>query len=271
MEKEWQKPPACSTARRARLAWVAGLALACVPGIAGRALAADECASRPVEVADIEDDAAIRLRDGTVVQMSGIEPPGSPAALQALRDAMAGPLGEEGVSLRGESPPDRYNRIHAMVMLADGLSLQWNLVADGVARVRLLPGEHLCGEKLLIAEDAARIGHFGLWAGHEYAIWRADDPSLLEQIGLYALVEGRVVSVGAGSRIVFLDFGHNWRRDFTVMVAASEADRFAAAGKKLESLANHTVRVRGVVEENNGPAIRVDNPEAIEVLDGDVQ
>jgi endonuclease YncB( thermonuclease family) len=271
MEKEWQKPPVGSTAWRARSALVAGLAFACLSVAAGRALAAEECASRPVEVAGIDDGAAIRLKDGAVVQLSGVQPPASPAEFQALHDATAGLLGEGGVSLRGESRPDRYNRIHAMVMLADGLSLQWNLVADGVARVRLLPGEHLCGEKLLVAEDAARIGRFGLWAGHEYAIWRADDPSLLGQIGLYALVEGRVVSVGAGSRIVFLDFGRNWRRDFTVMVAASEADRFAAAGKKLESLASHTVRVRGVVEENNGPAIRVDDPDAIEVLDGGVQ
>jgi hypothetical protein len=271
MEKEWQKPSAGSTVRAVRLALVAALLLARLPGGGGSALAADECASRAVEVAEVEGDAAIRLKDGSIVQLSGIEPQVG-TARAALRDAIAGLLSGGGnIALRGESSPDRYNRIHAVVMLADGLSLQWNLVADGLARVRLLPGEHLCGEKLLLAEDAARIGHFGLWDGHEYAIWRADDPSLLGQIGLYALVEGRVVSVGAGSRVVFLDFGHNWRRDFTVMVAASEADRFAAAGKKLESLANHTVRVRGMVEENNGPAIRVDDPDAIEVLDGDVQ
>ena len=238
--------------------------------VGGQPAFADEaCTTRPVEIAAVESATTIRLGDGVMVQLAGIDPPSGAGDAAALRSAVAELLAGGGISLRGEGPPDRYNLVHAMVILPDGLSLQWSVVADGLARVRFLPGEALCGERLLVAEDGARASHLGLWAGHESAIWRADDPSLLEQIGLYALVEGRVVSVGAGSRIVFLDFGRNFRRDFTAMVASSDAARFSAAGKKLESLANRVIRVRGVVEENNGPAIRVDNPDAIEVLDGD--
>lgn len=233
------------------------------------AVAVEDCASHPVEIATVEEDATIRLRDGLAVQLSGIEVPRDPANAAALRIRISELLAGGGVSLRGQGTPDRYNLVHAMVMLRDGQSLQWQVVADGRARVRFVPGEAYCGDNLLAAEEAARKAHLGLWSGHEYAISAADESSLLEQIGLYALVEGRVVSVSAGSRIVFLDFGHNWRRDFTVMVAASDADRFAAAGKKLESLANRFIRVRGVIEVNNGPAIRVDNPDAIELVDGD--
>jgi hypothetical protein len=271
MGEEWQKARAGSTVRRKKRWPMVGMILAAIVSAAGgasRALADDACTARPVEVQGVESTGDLRLRDGTLIALSGVElPAGDARTLAEIADL----TGRGDVSLAGEGPSDRYHRIHATVMLAGGLSLQWKLVAGGLARVRVLPGEHPCGENLLDAEKAARIGHLGLWAGHEYAIWRADDPSLPGQIGLYALVQGRVVSVGAGSRIVFLDFGRNWRHDFTVMVAASEADRFAAAGKKLESLANRTIRVRGVVEENNGPAIRVDSPDAIEVLDGDVQ
>jgi hypothetical protein len=267
MEKEWQKGTAGSTIRCVRR-WSMGAALAVFAMGAQAAFAEEACERRAVEVAGVEATGDLRLTDGTLVALAGVALPADPAPAVAKAREL---VGQGGVFLMGEGEPDRYNRIHAMVMLAGGLSLQWNLLADGLARVRLLPGEHLCGENLLSAEDAARIGHSGLWAGHEYAIWRANDPSLLGQIGLYALVEGRVVSVGAGSRIVFLDFGHNWRRDFTVLVAASDADRFAAAGKKLESLAHRIIRVRGVIEENNGPAIRVDSPDAIEVLDGVVK
>lgn len=266
MAEEWQKAPAGSIARGAARVGLAALAaFACGVSLAR---AEEDCARREAVVAAVMPDGDLRLADGTLVGLAGIEWPADPekAVAEAAELTRSGP-----VTLAGSGAPDRYNRMHAMVILGDGLSLQWNLVADGLARVRVLPGEHLCGENLLLAEEGARIGGFGLWSGHEYAIWRADDPSLLGQIGLYALVEGRVVSVGAGSRIVFLDFGRNWRRDFTVMVAASEAGRFAAAGKKLESLINRTIRVRGMVEENNGPAIRVDNPDAIEVLDGDVK
>jgi hypothetical protein len=267
MDEDWQKGRKGSTG--GCRGWRRAGAVAAALLVAGSPVAADEaCSERAAEVQGVETNGDLRLADGALVHLSAIELPRNPAAAVAeAAELLAG----RHVTLKGEGPPDRYNRIHAVVMLGDGLSLQWNLVADGLARVRLLPEEHPCGENLLVAEEAARIGGFGLWAGHEYAIWRADDPSLLGQIGLYALVEGRVVSVGAGSRIVFLDFGRNWRQDFTVMVAASEAGRFAAAGKKLESLTNRTLRVRGVIEESNGPAVRADSPDAIEVLDGDVK
>jgi hypothetical protein len=267
MEKEWQKGAAGSTIRRVRRRAVAAALVASALGMRS-AVAEEACGRRAVDVAGVEATGDLRLKDGSLVALAGVVLPADPGpAVAKARELVA----KGGVDLMGAGEPDRYNRIHAMVMLAGGLSLQWNLLSDGLARVRLLPGEHPCGENLLAAEDAARMGHSGLWSGHEYAIWRADDPSLLGQIGLYALVEGRVVSVGAGSRIVFLDFGHNWRRDFTVMIAASDADRFAAAGKKPESLAHRIIRVRGVIEESNGPAIRVDSPDAIEVLDGDVK
>src|SRR5262249_56107060 len=97
------------------------------------------------------------------------------------------------------------------------------VVGEGVAGVDPLEEERICLEPLLEAERAARKMHAGIWASHEYAIWKADDASLIGQNGLYQLVEGRVVSVGAGSRLVFIDFGRDWGRDFTVMLAASLA------------------------------------------------
>ena len=242
------------------------LALGCLVAPA-RASAEEDCGLHPAEIAAVDEIGTLRLKDGGVLQLSGIEVPADPDRAAAFRAKVSDLIASAPISIRAKGAPDRYNLMHAMVILPDGHSLQERIVADGLARVRFVPGETYCGERLLVAEAAARKAGLGLWSGHEYAIWRPDDPSLLGQIGLYALVEGRVVSVGAGSRIVFLDFGHNWRRDFTVLVAASEADRFAAAGKKLESLASRVIRVRGVVEENNGPAIRVDNPDAIELVD----
>ena len=65
----------------------------------------------------------------------------------------------------------------------------------------------------------------------------------------------------------FLDFGPVYRRDFTVMIPNPVAARLAEAGFPVDSLKGRSVRVRGVVEESGGPAIRVYDPVAIEVLD----
>ncbi len=145
------------------------------------------------------------------------------------------------------------------------------LVGEGLVRARWFPDENGCFQRFLAAENAARAAERGLWAAPEYAIRKANDPSLTTRNGLYDLVEGRVVSVGHGSRMIFLDFGYDIRRDFTVMVPPAVAEALAAAGRPAEAFAKRRVRVRGVIEESNGPAIRLNDPAEIELLDGDGQ
>jgi hypothetical protein len=171
--------------------------------------------------------------------------------------------------LKSQPDVDRHGRLRGEIRLPDGRSLQAALLAEGLARVHPFVGETICLGPLLEAERAARKMQRGIWASHEYAIWKADDASLIGQNGLYQLVEGRVVSVGAGSRLVFVDFGRDWGRDFTVMLTASLAADIAKTATPIASLVRHRVRVRGVIEESSGPAIRIENPAAIELLDDD--
>lgn len=163
--------------------------------------------------------------------------------------------------------PDRYGRAHAQVFLADGTWLQAELVGQGLARVRPLVGEEACVPALLAAEDAARTSALGIWGDGQYRPRDANDPSLSQQNGIYEIVEGRVLSVGHGSYMVFLDFGPNYRRDFTVMIPPSVAESLAEAGLAVDALKGRLIRVRGVIEESGGPAIRVHHATAIEVLD----
>ena len=67
--------------------------------------------------------------------------------------------------------------------------------------------------------------------------------------------------------MVFLDFGRNYSRDFTAMIPVAVAERLAEAGFPVEGFEGRLVRIRGVIEESGGPAIRVDDPVAIEALD----
>ncbi len=67
--------------------------------------------------------------------------------------------------------------------------------------------------------------------------------------------------------MVFLDFGRNVRTDFTVLVQQSLVPRLLEAGIPVDSLVGRVVRVRGVIEESGGPAIRLADPLALEILD----
>ena len=237
---------------------------------------ADGCAPQggsAVAVTEAVDGDTLRLADGRMVHVAGIEavkPAGSAGTAglaEAARSEVARLTGGQAVTLfmRGQKA-DRYGRFHADVALPDGTSLGVALVRAGLARVRLFPGENACVADLLAAERAARAAGIGLWSNPEFAIRRADDPSLPARSGLYALVEGRVTSVGHGRVMIFLDFGRDYRRDFTIMVPASLAGRLAMPA---DDFKGRRIRVRGVIEESGGPAIRLADPAEIEVLDGD--
>jgi hypothetical protein len=80
--------------------------------------------------------------------------------------------------------------------------------------------------------------------------------------------------------MTFLDFGLVYRRDFTVMLTPAIAEKFASmdvedgTGKSggVDAFANRRVRVRGVIEASGGPAIRLNDPAEIELIDtGDGQ
>jgi endonuclease YncB( thermonuclease family) len=235
--------------------------------------------SEAVGPATVTDGATLKLADGSMVRLAGIDAPsfsggdaGSAPAAAMLRDLIAkAPAAMAAVG----TTPDRYGRRHAWVFAGER-SAQESLLAAGLARARWYPGETDCFAAFLAAEQPARAANLGLWATPAYAIRQADDPSLLDQNGLYAVVEGKVVSVGHGSRMTFLDFGQVYRRDFTVMLTQAVADRLAASGMagggNADGFANHTVRVRGVIEASGGPAIRLNDPAEIELIDtGDGQ
>ena len=73
-------------------------------------------------------------------------------------------------------------------------------------------------------------------------------------------------SIGVGEQAVFLNFGRRWRGDFTVIIAKQVVVRLAEAGLPVDKLERRKVRVRGVIEESDGPAIRITDPANMELL-----
>jgi micrococcal nuclease len=243
------------------------LPAACAPGKAPAA-----------RIASVIDGATLKLDDGRAITLAGIDAPLPPisgfdraspiaeAAAAALAAAVAGPGAAVKVALVGDKP-DRYGRFRGNVFTADGRPLAAPLVAAGFARVHRLPGDPACVLALLDVERGARIAGRGLWADPATKIRSAEDPSLADESGLYGLVAGRVLSIGHGDVIIFVNFGRDYDRDFTVMIAPAEAKALAAAGMGIDGLAGKRVLVRGMIEASGGPAIRLGDPTDIEVLD----
>lgn len=86
-------------------------------------------------------------------------------------------------------------------------------------------------------------------------------------IGRKALVRGRVRGTHVSKGGTYLNFGVNWKADFSVFIPAAAWAEFQRKGTgSPTTFEGREVEVEGVVYEKDGPQIRVDGPAALRVL-----
>jgi hypothetical protein len=64
-----------------------------------------------------------------------------------------------------------------------------------------------------------------------------------------------------------MNFGRRWSEALTVTMSKRNERTFVAAGIEPRRLENRVVRVRGFIEERNGPRIEATRPEQIEIAE----
>lgn len=233
------------------------------------------------EVVEVIDGDTVRLAGGMQVRLVGIQAPKLPLGRPIFepwplgdeaKSALSGLLLNQRITLyHGGQTPDRHGRALAHVFLGDddqGLWIQGEMVRFGWARTYSFRDNLACVRELLALEETARQARRGIWSDPFYQIRAAIPPAgLLDLIDTFQLVEGRVISVQAVNRRVYLNFGQFWREDFTGSISASHARSFEESEINLTSLEGKTVRIRGWLEERGGPMITITHPEQIEIVD----
>jgi len=205
-------------------------------------------------VTAIEESRALRLADGRIVRLAGMEWAAPAAeAKAALAELVLGRM----VNLKGSATPDRYGRIHAFPFVSGSETpIQYALLDRGLAVAGTRIGDPACRKALLQREQAARAARVGIWGSGGYRLHQADDPAaILRDQGRFSIVQGRVLSVRESGNTVYVNFGRRWSEDFTVTIAKRAEPAFVSAGMPPKSLSGRVVRVRGVIEERAGPWI----------------
>ena len=72
--------------------------------------------------------------------------------------------------------------------------------------------------------------------------------------------------VATTERFLYLNFGPDWRTDFTVRIGSDLARRLASSGLDVATLAGRRIEIRGFVLEAGGPLIELSHPEQMQVL-----
>ncbi len=231
-------------------------------------------------VVEVIDGDTIRLAGGLEVRLVGMQAPKLPLGRpnfppwplgDEAKAALSNLVLNERVTLyHGGETMDRHGRTlaHAFVGNDDsGLWVQGDMIGRGLARTYSFKDNRECVRELQALEQAARNDQRGIWNDPFYPVLAALPPAaLLEFVDTFQLIEGRIVSVQAVNRRVYLNFGQNWRDDFTGSISARDARRFSGAGLDLASLEGKIVRIRGWIEERGGPMITVTHPEQIEIV-----
>jgi hypothetical protein len=210
----------------------------------------------------------IRLSDGRVVKLAGLDVPDAVAA--DARAALARHLAGAPLRFVPLLPaPDRYGRVLAAVA-TEGASPVWlegALVGAGLARANPAPGETACLPDLMAAEAGARVARRGLWSVEGLGATRGDDGAAIERLrGRFAVVEGAIVSVGLRDTATFLNLGRDWNNAVTVVITRADRARIEAAHGPLRDLRGARVRVRGMIAPEGQPRLRIGVPGALEIL-----
>ncbi len=218
----------------------------------------------------VVDGMTIVVEGGTIVRLASVLAPlpgdhrrgldDQPYA-GAARMALENLISDQSVRLENlAAKPDRHGRWSAQVWRADGVWLQERLVGAGM--VRVAPGVAQVGfgtiARLLERERTARTAGRGLWQHPAYAVRRPADT--WRDLGRFVLVSGVVRDAARVRDRIYLNFGADWRSDFTVRIAAAHRVAFVAAGQDLLALAGRRVLVRGWLHLRNGPMIDLTVP-----------
>ena len=157
---------------------------------------------------------------------------------------------------------DRYGRALAHLH-AGTVWVQGEMLRRGLARVYSFADNRAQVAEMLALEIEARDAGRGVWALPDYAVRAPAEAG--DYLDRFEVVEGHVLAADEVRGRVYLNFGADYRTDFTVSIAPGDARRFRAEGFEPLDLAGARIRVRGWLTNLNGPMIDVTHPEQIEL------
>lgn len=150
----------------------------------------------------------------------------------------------------------------AHALMENGHWLQHELVIRG--SVLVLPrANHLAGlNSLLAAEAIARASNTGLWSALDLERKATGEIPT----GRLVIVSGQVLNAARVGNRIYLNFGENWRTDFTVELPARSVRLFEKTGINPLALEQSQVEVRGWVSWRGGPHMRIDGPGQLQTI-----
>lgn len=158
--------------------------------------------------------------------------------------------------------PDRHGRLPAHLIRSDGLDLEKEIIRQGLGVVMTYQDDERT-KLLLKTEQDARTQNRSGWGMDIYTV---ETPDSVKPYAL-RLVAGRIVSAAKVNGTIYLNFGEDYKTDFTIMIPRPVASLYKKQDIDPLAWQNKTIRVRGWTGKWNGPFIELSSPAQIEILE----
>lgn len=192
----------------------------------------------------------------------------APVYFNQSKDALKVLLQKRAPLLTEIDTPNRWGIKTVVAAIQNGDVLAERLVRDGALRVAPQSEDLARIDKLLTLEDEARRASRGLWARRAYRLRNGNDlDDAASAIGDFHILEGVVRRAAAARSRLYLNFGKDYRTDFTASASNRPMRKWARAGFDLAALEGKKIRVRGFVNFLNGPSINLTHVRQIEVTE----
>lgn len=210
---------------------------------------------------DPRQPAYFLLRDGSVLQQHLV--------WQGLAMVAPGMDADQPVGFYTDDRPDNETHMAQPLRSLPPSRLRLQAERKTVSRQAVITA-------LVVTEENARLAQRGIWrregqyrrgqAGnvtpaHFYFVAlkgndpRGEAPFAADGIGSFAVVEGRLRSVEIQKYRAYLNFGKDWRKDFTIALDQDQMAAIAASGFGLAGWVGQRILVRGMIENRGGPYI----------------
>lgn len=237
------------------------------------------------QVARVIDGDSLVLDSGLRVSLSAIQTPklkwknkyeAWPLADQAREALHVLTAGKTVKLFYGGDKKDRYDRAVAQVFTLNSKGepdvwLQEAMVKAGMARVYSWGGYKQDTPALYRAEVSARGAERGIWntktTGGFYDVRKPDPDPLAQYVDTVQVIEGIIIKTAEVRGTVYLNFGADYKTDFTIAIPKKFRKVFKKATYDPLTLTGARVRIRGYVEIYGGPIIWLNEPSRLEVLD----
>lgn len=157
---------------------------------------------------------------------------------------------------------------HLLAHLAVKETGEWingTLIENGYAyAITDATNPEMTAQLYTLEEKARALKNPGIWQDAISPVLTPDTAA--QGNGTLRIVEGRIVKSATSNNNLYLNFGNDYRKDFTVMITPSLRKILSHRGIDPMSFSGQTVRVRGWIRDRNGPFMELETPERLEIL-----